>query len=99
MKLSGSVISVPGEVGRQGRLVVRPNRERIRQILGTGSVLELQRQLLTSVMENEVKYPKKEIKDMFCKIQKQIIRLHSLTDFSTICHNPSPPLVQEEDRN
>ena len=55
VKLSGSVASVPGELTRPGRLVVRPNRERIRQILGTGSVLELQRQLLTSVMENEVK--------------------------------------------
>ena len=54
VKLSGSVVSVPGELGRHGRLVVRPNRERIRQILGTGSVLELQRQLLTAVMENEV---------------------------------------------
>ena len=55
MKLSDSVVSMPAELARQqARLVVRPNRERIRQILATSSVLELQRQLLTSVMENEV---------------------------------------------
>merc|ERR1719166_706730 len=33
---------------------VKPNREKIRAVLGTTSVLELQRQLLTTVMENEV---------------------------------------------
>ena len=33
---------------------VKPDRERIRSILNMGSVIELQRQLLTTVMENEV---------------------------------------------
>ena len=32
---------------------VKPDRERIRSILNMGSVIELQRQLLTTVMENE----------------------------------------------
>ena len=50
--LSSSVLSMPAELARGLR--VRPNRERIRQVLGTSSVLELQRQLLTTVMENEV---------------------------------------------
>jgi len=54
VKLSQSVVSMPAELAKQHRLVVKPNRERIRQILSTNSVLELQRQLLTSVMENEV---------------------------------------------
>ena len=50
--LSSSVLSMPAELARGLR--VRPNRERIRQVLATNSVLELQRQLLTTVMENEV---------------------------------------------
>ncbi len=57
VKLSESVVSMPAELarGREGAaLRIQPNRERIRQILGTASVLELQRQLLTTVMENEV---------------------------------------------
>lgn len=53
--LSSSVLSMPAELARGLR--VRPNRERIRQVLGTNSVLELQRQLLTTVMENEVRLP------------------------------------------
>ena len=52
--LSSSVLSMPAELAR-GALRVRPNRERIRAVLATNSVLELQRQLLTTVMENEVK--------------------------------------------
>ena len=51
--LSSSVLSMPAELARGLR--VRPNRERIRQVLATNSVLELQRQLLTTVMENEVR--------------------------------------------
>ena len=35
---------------------VKPDRERIRSILNMGSVIELQRQLLTTVMENEVSH-------------------------------------------
>ena len=52
--LSSSVLSMPAELAR-GALRVRPNRERIRAVLATNSVLELQRQLLTTVMENEVR--------------------------------------------
>ena len=51
--LSSSVASMPAELARGFR--VKPNREKIRQVLGTTSVLELQRQLLTTVMENEVR--------------------------------------------
>jgi len=55
VKLSESVVSMPAELARrEGGLRIQPNRERIRQILATASVLELQRQLLTTVMENEV---------------------------------------------
>ena len=50
--MSQSVLSMPAELARGFK--IKPNRERIRQILGTNSVLELQRQLLTTVMENEV---------------------------------------------
>ena len=51
--LSSSVASMPAELAKGFR--VKPNREKIRQVLGTTSVLELQRQLLTTVMENEVR--------------------------------------------
>ena len=50
--LSQSVVSMPAELAKGFR--VKPNREKIRQVLSTNSVLELQRQLLTTVMENEV---------------------------------------------
>ena len=50
--LSSSVASMPAELAKGFR--VKPNREKIRAVLGTTSVLELQRQLLTTVMENEV---------------------------------------------
>merc|ERR1719266_2147309 len=50
--MSSSVASMPAELARGFR--VKPNREKIRQVLATTSVLELQRQLLTTVMENEV---------------------------------------------
>ena len=53
--MSQSVLSMPAEFARGFK--IKPNRERIRQILGTSSVLELQRQLLTTVMENEVRMP------------------------------------------
>ena len=39
---------------RADRQIISLFRERIRQVLSTSSVLELQRQLLTAVMENEV---------------------------------------------
>ena len=52
-KISASVVSMPAELARGG-MRVKPNREKIRAVLGTTSVLELQRQLLTTVMENEV---------------------------------------------
>ena len=48
---SQSVVSMPAELAR---FRVKPNREKIRAVLATTSVLELQRQLLTTVMENEV---------------------------------------------
>ena len=43
---SGSLAAVRGSV--------KPNRAKIGQILRTDSVIDLQRQLLTTVMENEV---------------------------------------------
>lgn len=51
------VVSMPAELTRRvghGGDKIRPNMERIRNILGMNSVIELQRQLLTTVMENEV---------------------------------------------
>lgn len=50
---------MPAELSRSllravGPVQVRPNRERIRQVLQLNNVIELQRQLLTTVMENEV---------------------------------------------
>ena len=57
MSLVGSTLlqSMPAELtaGVAARQV-KPDRERIRSILNMGSVIELQRQLLTTVMENEV---------------------------------------------
>ena len=57
VSLVGSTLlqSMPAELtagmaARQGK----PDRERIRSILNMGNVIELQRQLLTTVMENEV---------------------------------------------
>ena len=35
---------------------IKPNREKVRAILSMSNVIELQRQLLTTVMENEVRY-------------------------------------------
>ncbi len=63
VRLSGPVLdgilSLPAELrpagaGQAGLLAgVRPDRERIGRILRTDSVVDLQRQLLTTVMENE----------------------------------------------
>ena len=54
--MSQSVVSMPAELAKTAAMVrVKPNREKIRQVLATSSVLELQRQLLTTVMENEVR--------------------------------------------
>ena len=53
--MSSSVVSMPAELAKTMVRSVKPNREKIRQVLGTNSVLELQRQLLTTVMENEVR--------------------------------------------
>ena len=54
--MSQSVVSMPAELAKSAAMVrVKPNREKIRQVLATNSVLELQRQLLTTVMENEVR--------------------------------------------
>ena len=58
--MSQSVLSMPAELARGVR--VKPNREKIRQVLGTSSVLELQRQLLTTVMENEVSHMSSDIR-------------------------------------
>lgn len=49
------IASMPAEWTRG--LKVKPNREKISQILKIDSVIDLQRQLLTSVMENEVSLP------------------------------------------
>ena len=58
MSLGGNHIlqSMPAELtaGVAAR-PVKPDRERIRTILNMGNVIELQRQLLTTVMENEVR--------------------------------------------
>ncbi len=63
VRLNGAVVegilSLPAELrpppGAAGILSgVRPDRERIGRILRTDSVVDLQRQLLTTVMENEV---------------------------------------------
>ena len=43
----------PGVMGRSGSVPIKPNREKIRAVLGMSNVIELQRQLLTTVMENE----------------------------------------------
>lgn len=57
VSLVGSTLlqSMPAELtaGVAARQV-KPDRERIRSILNMGNVIELQRQLLTTVMENEV---------------------------------------------
>ncbi len=48
--------SMPAElVAKGGLMSIKPNRTRISQILRTDDVIDLQRQLLTTVMENEVR--------------------------------------------
>ena len=48
------VTSLPVELTRGIKVQVKPNRDKIRTILGMNNVIELQRHLLTTVMENEV---------------------------------------------
>ena len=48
------VTSLPVELTRGIKGQVKPNRDKIRTILGMNNVIELQRHLLTTVMENEV---------------------------------------------
>lgn len=48
------VTSLPVELTKGLKGQVRPNRDKIRAILSMSSVIELQRHLLTTVMENEV---------------------------------------------
>jgi hypothetical protein len=50
------VVSMPVELTKGLRYLVKPNRDKIRTILGMSNVIELQRQLLTTVMENEVTF-------------------------------------------
>eukprot|EP00090_Calanus_glacialis_P000862 TRINITY_DN10610_c0_g1_i2.p1 TRINITY_DN10610_c0_g1~~TRINITY_DN10610_c0_g1_i2.p1 ORF type:complete len:989 (-),score=168.99 TRINITY_DN10610_c0_g1_i2:2508-5474(-) len=87
--MSQSVLSMPAELARGFK--IKPNRERIRQILGTNSVLELQRQLLTTVMENEV-------------YKSQISRVTDgwngkIDDFERINHGLQSSLSQLRDEN
>jgi len=87
--MSQSVLSMPAELARGFK--VKPNRERIRQILGTSSVIELQRQLLTTVMENEV-------------YKSQISRVTDgwngkIDDFERINHGLQSSLSQLRDEN
>ena len=49
------IVSMPVELTRDLKSHIRPNRDKISRILKTNSVIDLQRQLLTSVMENEVR--------------------------------------------
>lgn len=48
------ILSMPVELTRGLKSQVKPNREKIRQVINMNNVIELQRQLLTTVMENEV---------------------------------------------
>ena len=48
------VTSLPAELTKGIKVQVKPNRDKIRTILGMTNVIELQRHLLTTVMENEV---------------------------------------------
>ena len=51
------IASLPAEMTRGLRPnQVKPNREKIRTILSMSNVIDLQRQLLTTVMENEVSH-------------------------------------------
>jgi hypothetical protein len=47
------IASLPAEMAK-GLRPLKPNREKIRTILSMSNVIDLQRQLLTTVMENEV---------------------------------------------
>jgi len=49
------IASLPAEIKGNKPVQIRPNRDKIRTILTMSNVIELQRQLLTTVMENEVK--------------------------------------------
>ncbi|XP_059097003.1 uncharacterized protein LOC131891447 isoform X2 [Tigriopus californicus] len=48
------ILSMPVELTRGLKSQVKPNREKIRQVINMNNVIDLQRQLLTTVMENEV---------------------------------------------
>ena len=54
-KISTSTLALGSSgSGSSVGLPVKPNREKIRAVLKMSNVIELQRQLLTTVMENEV---------------------------------------------
>ena len=53
LELNG-VTSLPAELTKGLKGQVKPDRDKIRTILGMNNVIELQRHLLTTVMENEV---------------------------------------------
>lgn len=61
-----SIASMPAEL-LGGQAKVKPNRDKIRQVLAMDSVIDLQRQLLTTVMENEVN------PDLICGIFADIL--------------------------
>lgn len=49
------IASLPAEIKGIKPVQIRPNRDKVRTILSMSNVIELQRQLLTTVMENEVR--------------------------------------------
>ena len=54
--VSEILLSMPAELRPSpSEISLRPNRDKVRSVLNTSSVIELQRQLLTTVMENEVR--------------------------------------------
>lgn len=53
--VTDGIASLPAEIKGLKPVQIRPNREKIRTILSMSNVIELQRQLLTTVMENEVR--------------------------------------------
>ena len=68
-KISTSTLALGSSgSGSSVGLPVKPNREKIRAVLKMSNVIELQRQLLTTVMENEVS-------SLFAKRRKLIIDL------------------------
>ena len=80
---SGNAV-VGGLLSKAASVPIKPNREKIRAVLAMSNVIELQRHLLTTVMENEV------LITSFSHFE--IPQIYSSRTLTNICHAYTPSL-------